>query len=781
MKNSFFIAFLILLPSLLFSQSGPDSTTCPAYYTLTGIVTDSDTREALIFASVYIRELRRGAVTDEKGRYTIANICPGTYTAVCTHIGCQPLEAQILIHDNTTKDFDLPHKAMSLDVLVVADKKTEQKSTQSKSEITGRELEKSRGLPLGEALKSVPGVSTLQTGASVSKPVIHGMHSNRVLVLNNGVRQEGQQWGAEHAPEVDPFIAGRLSVVKGAGSVRYGSDAIAGVVLVEPRPLRDSAGIGGELNLVGYSNGRQGVVSGILEGKPSRLSPLSWRVQGTLKKGGNIRAPRYYLRNTGSEELNFSLATGYTRDNYGAELFYSQFNTTLGIFSGSHIGNLTDLQNAFNRPEPADKAGFSYDIARPYQHIEHELLKARFFYRNRAGRLVFQYARQYNLRYEYDRHRPLNDSLAGLDRPDLNLEITTHTGELLFEHAPLGTFTGSLGVSGVVQGNTYTGRYFIPNFRNQAGGVFAVERWRAGDLTLEAGLRYDYRQMEVFRFESGQLVSPLYRFRNVSGSIGGIYSFSREISLNFDMGTAWRPPAINELFSDGLHHGAASVERGNRNLNAEKAYTAAASLKKEGSRKLNAELGVYYSYIGNFIYLSPELPPTLTIKGAFPTFVYRQVDARFHGADLSAGYLLSRRLTLSGKASVVRAFNLTEGEFLIFMPSDRASAELRYDFPGNKAVRNGYLSVSLGGVSRQHRAPAGDYVSPPAGYLLAGIDAGATFFPGGQEIEAEIEITNLFNTSYRDYLDRFRYYTDAMGRNIKLRLKIPLEWKRKKR
>ncbi|MBL0052920.1 MAG: hypothetical protein IPP29_16105 [Bacteroidetes bacterium] len=185
--------------------------------------------------------------------------------------------------------------------------------------------------------------------------------------------------GIEHAPEVDPFIANKLSVIKGANSIRYGSDAIAGVILIETKPLRDSAGIGGELNLIGMTNGRAGTASAYLEGNFKKLNPLSWRVQGTLKQGGNISAPDYILVNTGLKEYNFSYALGWKKKNYGAEIFYSQFNTTFGIFSASHIGNLTDLNKAFNSPVPLETGTFTYKIGRPFQHTEHELFKLKSF------------------------------------------------------------------------------------------------------------------------------------------------------------------------------------------------------------------------------------------------------------------------------------------------------------------------------------------------------------------------------------------------------------------
>src|SRR5690606_17610964 len=197
---------------------------------------------------------------------------------------------------------------------------------------SARELNQSRGKSLGESLKSIAGVTSLNTGNNVSKPVIHGLHSDRVLVLNNGIRQEGQQWGSEHAPEIDPFIAKNISVIKGAESIRYGANAIAGVVLVEPHQLRDSAGINGELNTVGASNGKSGVASAMLEGNIGKLKGLSWRLQGTTKQSGNIHTPDYFMKNTGVKEQNFSWALGFNQPKYGLKLFYSQFNSDIGIF-----------------------------------------------------------------------------------------------------------------------------------------------------------------------------------------------------------------------------------------------------------------------------------------------------------------------------------------------------------------------------------------------------------------------------------------------------------------
>jgi len=123
--------------------------------------------------------------------------------------------------------------------------KRDQITTAIKTILSGAELEATRGLSLGESLKSIAGVNSLQTGPSISKPVIHGVYSNRVLIMNNGVRQEGQNWGNDHAPEIDPFIATKVTVIKGAASIRYGSDAIGGAILLDPKDLPAQPGIGG--------------------------------------------------------------------------------------------------------------------------------------------------------------------------------------------------------------------------------------------------------------------------------------------------------------------------------------------------------------------------------------------------------------------------------------------------------------------------------------------------------------------------------------------------------
>ena len=639
-------------------------------------------------------------------------------------------------------------------------------------------MNQSRGESLGESLKTITGVTTLNTGSSISKPVIHGLHSDRVLILNNGIRQEGQQWGNEHAPEIDPYIANKLSVIKGADGIRYGANAIAGVVLVEPRALRDSTGINGEFNLAGATNGRLGVSSATLDGNIGKLNGLSWRLQGTLKRSGNVNAPNYYLKNTGLKEYNFSWALGFNKEKYGIETFYSKFNTDIGIFSAAHIGNLTDFQRAIEAEEPLESADFTYEINRPFQHIEHELFKVKAYWlTGDFGKLNVVYARQYNLRQEYDKHLPRNDSIAALNLPELQFEITTHLGELSWKQNKNGAFNTQIGIATINQANTFEGREFIPAFRKYGTGVFLIEKWRSKNfkLELEAGLRYDYIYQQVYKWNRvrREYNTYDYTYNNVSGSVGAIYKPNDKLTTRVNFGMAWRPPNVSELFSNGLHHGAAAVEYGDTNLIAERAYNTVVAIDYVNKGFL-IQIEGYYNRINDFIYLKPTLPATLTIRGAFPTFNYTQVDAALTGVDLKVSYQLTNHLIWTGKTAFLNTYNLTASEWLVGMPANRFENILTYEFLKINQLTDVYLEAGIQSVLKQSQVPANsDYSDPPNAYnlLSAGMGLGIPIAKK-QKLIVNFKIKNLLNTTYRDYLNRFRYYADEMGRNYTLKLKL---------
>ncbi len=774
LSNKLFSVFVIVL--LGFTTQAQQKDNC--HFSLSGKIVDEHDQTVLMFANIYIKELEKGAVSDTNGNYVIQNLCEGTYTITVSHVGCETITTTITIKGDTKKNFFPEHHAEELKQFALVEEAYVEEQTVARKELSIEELNQSRGKSLGESLKQLPGVTTLNTGNSISKPVIHGMHSDRVLILNNGIRQEGQQWGNEHAPEIDPFIANKLSVIKGAEGIRYGANAIAGVVLVEPGALRDSSGINGELNLAGATNGKLGVSSVMLEGNIGKLHGLSWCIQGTLKRSGNVNTPNYYMKNTGLKEYNFSWALGYLKPKYGVETFYSQFNSDIGIFAAAHIGNLTDLQRAIEAEVPLESADFTYEINRPLQHIEHELFKVKsYLSTGEVGKLELVYARQYNLREEYDKHLPRKDSLAALNLPELQFEITTHTGNLTWTQNRIGAFKSQLGLSGIYQANTYEGREFIPAFVKYSFGAFFIEKWRTSDskLELEAGLRYDniYQQVYKWSKQEKRYRTPEFIFNNVSGSIGAIYKPTESLTARINYGMAWRPPNVSELFSNGVHHGAAAVEIGDTNLVAEKAHNTILGLDYIGDKWL-IQAEVYYNYINNFIYLKPVLPATLTIRGAFPTFKYEQINATFTGVDFKTAYRFYKSIAWKGKASFLRAYNLNTQEGIVGIPANRFENALEYKVEKYSMFKDIYFELGFQNVLKQTNVPDScDYLAPPNAYGLMHFKTGFTISTWKQQkIMVDFEISNLLNTAYRDYLNRFRYYADEIGRNYSLKLKM---------
>ncbi|GAB3974382.1 TonB-dependent receptor [Spirosoma terrae] len=769
---------------------------------LTGRILGADNHEPLTGATVYIRELATGAVADSAGNFQVLSVCPGRYTIDFQFVGYKTIDQTIIVRNDSTLSLApialLPDSETLREVVVTEHRSEAQQLLQNQAALSGNALEATRGQSLGESLKALPGLYSIQTGPSISKPVIHGLYSNRILTLNNGVRQEDQQWGSEHAPQIDQFLAAQLTVIKGAASIKYGSDAIGGVILVEPKAMPTVPGLRSEVNLVGGTNGRQGTVSGLMEQAfTNKLAGLSWRLQGTLKRVGYAKTPNYYLENSSYLENSFAGTVKYTKQRIGAELFYSQFYTKVGLFRGAQVGSLADFYAAIARPEPLSQPGFSYDLGRPYQQVQHDLLKAKAFIRSeRLGMLTLTVAHQQNVRREYD-----IQSFSRVTDPELYLKLVTQTADLIWEHQPIktangGQLSGSVGFNGITQGNVRRFLFLIPNYRNYGGGVYALERYAHDRWTLEGGIRYDYRWLRAyFLDETTKLTTEKTRdWSNVTGSLGTTYQLTSKLMLSGNVSTAWRAPTVSDLYSNGLHQSAVAYEQGNPDLNPEQAYNLNVSVEYSSDR-LYVDMGIYNNWINNYIYLKPDSVPIIRQRGAFPAYTYNQVRATFRGLDATVRYKLTSQLTLTSKTSLLFAYDHTNRDYLVYIPANHTENGLRYDFE-KPASRQGritdvYLSVNHQYVARQNRVPmvtqreengqiifTGDFAPPPPAYSLIGAEVGFSCKVGSNPMNVILMGTNLLNQSYRDYLDRFRYFADEPGRNIMLKVKLPLVFAR---
>ncbi len=741
---------------------------------LRGHITEGIRREPLAYASVFVREAGKSTLSDESGYFEVTDLCEdSSYTVEVSHVECAHLVQIVRVHENATFDFNLDHDAVLKEVIIV-EKALAPAPAQAQATVSQIDLDATRGASLAETLRKLPGVSVLSTGATIGKPVIQGLHSNRIAIVNNNVVLEGQQWGREHAPEIDPFSAGKIMVIKGAAGVRYGPGAMGGAVILEPEPLRKQPGLGGWISAAGNSNGRGGVLSGAADWHHPR-APLALRAQATLKRSGNLRAPDYFLHNTGLAEYDLAVSAGWRKNRWEFESGISSFNLQTGILRSAHVGNLTDLQLAIASDIPLNNQNrFTYAIDRPFQQASHLTVRNKAVQRiDDTWKLTGQHVFQYNRRREYD---VVRSSGSASMRPQLSFQLWTNTLDAAVEHQPVRHWQGGIGVQAIQQTNFVGRGGLIPDYNALGGSVWLMERRRRypQPWEFELGARYDYRHTSATSTGSLNNIDTLVHFGNASGTAGVIYHFNRYCSVTFNSGLAWRPPHVNELFARGVHHGAGTFEQGNPDLISEKAWNNNLSFRLS-SDDWNINLSAFSNRIRDFIYLDPQNTFVLTVRGAFPAYFYRQADAVLNGLDGSASIPLGKSLHFEPGFSIIRGRRTTDApadDWLPLMPADGYQYAMRWTKSGSDK-RESYIRIGGTTVLNQTRIPAAGLLKPaPAVYTLVNLDGTLQLKAGENPLELGVTVSNLLNTRYRDYMNFFRFYADEPGINISLRLKL---------
>ena len=718
-------------------------------------------------------------VSDSNGKVSIPKLSQGKYPIKVNYLGFLDYEAIITIPAPNPYRVTMQEEVNQLAGTTLIGHVA--KPVTATVAIDKPKLQQKSGEELAKVLTTVTGVSMIQTGATIAKPVIHGLHSNRILILNNEVRQEGQQWGADHAPEIDPAVADRIAVVTGADAVRYGSDALGGVVVITPNKLPYGDGLHGQISPSFASNGRKTATTLKLESGVPHLHHWAWRLQGTLKRSGDIHTADYMLNNTAAAEANFSAAIGMQQETGAAELFYSRYENESSVFYGSHIGNLDDLLARFEIGHPLTTYPFSYSIQAPKQKVVHHLLKAKaYYFLPFGGKLTAQYAFQKDIRQEF--------SVRRLDRtriPALNMWLTTHLAEVFWENMEAPHWKTLLGGSFSLQDNYNqpgTGVVpVIPNFASVGYGAFAIEKYHKDNWNAEAGLRYDYKYLSADGYDMySQRYGGEHNFHNITYSLGGAWQATPYSSLSSNIGVAWRAPQVNELYSSGLHHGAGTYNLGEASLSPETGAKWITSLSyNHPDRGVRLTADAYVQLIKNYIYDYPTGEVRTLFSGVYPIFQYTQADAFFHGVDIDASVRLAKwgalaqSLSYGLRGSVVFANELKTHRYFPFIPAPRLSQSLEWKSQPKGLFQSLEASIGHTFVAKQTRfEPSQELVATtPDAYHLFEAAIGGTIAIGEQQtLSVRLSAENLFNQLYKEYTNRFRYYAHDLGRNVYLRL-----------
>lgn len=794
----FFIGLFIVLGSYGYSQN--------CNFTFLGELKDFHDGTSMSAANIYIKELDKYVVSDLDGKFKIENLCAGTLTLTISHIGCETKTVSYVINNDVFKTIFLEHHLEELNE-VVLNSTIKSESTSIETSINKSLLESYSDKSLGDALNTISGVSSLNTGNTIVKPMIHGLHSSRLLIVNNNVRLFDQEWGDEHAPNIDINSSNRIEVVKGANTLKYGSDAVGGLILIKPQryALKDS--LFGSTMLSLNSNGFGGNINSELV--KTYKSGFYAKLQSSYKRFGDFRAPDYYLTNSGLKSINASLRFGYNSFEKGFDAYYSVVKNDVAILASSHIGNVNDLVAAINNEEPRIIEDFSYDIDNPRQSILHHLGKVEAYKRfKNLGKLTVQYDLQINRRKEFDLRRgdrkniPVIDLRLFTNTLQSNLQID-YFDNLKIDTGMLVRYQQNDAVSG-------TGTNpLIPDYDRYEASVYAIGDYDLSATSkISAGIRYDFSRIEASKrynitdwreiynydelfpqFETNDidnsriLTHPEFTYHNISANLGYYKQFENDLSLYFNYGLATRVPNPSELFSDGLHHSAARIEIGQLTIDKEVAHKFAASFERKNNN-FGFVVSPYYKYINDYIQLIP-IGITTTIRGAFPVWEYNQVNAQIFGVDIDVNKRISQNLDYNGSISLLQGDNLTEDIPLILMPATNFTNSISYK---NEELNQLAISLTLKTVLQQKRYPDYNFFtfnpitqedvyvdisSTPSTYSLFGLRSSMQFkaFKKGS-LKIEFNIENIFNTSYREHLNRLRYFSDELGRNFNLKIKI---------
>jgi iron complex outermembrane receptor protein len=770
--------------------------------TLSGKVTDAQTGESLSGASVYLAEARIGTSTDTAGFYTLKNIPAGHYTIEVSYSGFNTFVTHMDVLSSTAKNFSIApsvKEQTGVTVTGVAHATSIRNAPVPVTVMRKQDMLQTPATNIIDLIARQPGVSQVSTGPAVSKPVIRGLGFNRVVVVNDGVRQEGQQWGEEHGVEIDELSVNRAEVLKGPASLMYGSDALAGVVnFITNVPVPEGTIRGNVYSNYQSNNslvGLNGNVTGNLNG-------VNWNAYATTRSAGDYQN-KYDGRvlNSRFKEKNFGGYVGLNRSWGFSHLIFSAFNQDLGLIEGRRESTTGKFLLYADTPLERLATGSDYDGRTPvvpYQNVRHYKIISDNNFNLGRNRVKLNLAFQDNLRKEFGEAEEPGTA-------NLFFDLKTFNYNLQWTLPQIKDWQTTFGVSGMQQSNQNKGEEtIIPSYNLFDIGAFVFMQRFFKTTTLTGGFRFDNRNIHSKELMEGGVAkfSPFTRnFSNLSGSGGISYHPSDLLTLKANVAKGFRAPALSELASNGAHEGTARYEIGQQNLRSEKSFQADAGVELDYLH-FTLSLNLFYNHIRDYIFYrrleSLHGGDSLIVQNGeeFQAFQFNQNTANLRGVEVQLDLHPHPLdwLHFENTFSFVRGtFNeaLDGSNNLPQIPAARLISELRASFKKTgKRLRNLYFLLETNTVFNQNH-PFTGYNTETAtpGYVLLNSGVGTDFVSkkGGTLASLHFALNNISDVAYQEHLNRLKY-TDVnnatgrqgvfnMGRNFSVKLNVPINFK----
>ncbi|WP_067147902.1 TonB-dependent receptor [Pseudotamlana agarivorans] len=756
-----------------------------------GFVVDEKTLQPIEGVNIIVEN--GYAISTEKGEFNIKNLLNKSYQLKISFVG---YETQTITISPPFKMLDIHLKESTTileEVEIVGHSKhrREKESSVSSVSVDKTFLHENRENSLMQTLEKIPGVSTINIGSGQSKPVIRGLGFNRVAVVQNGIKHEAQQWGADHGLEIDQYGIENVQIIKGPISLLYGSDAIAGVVNIKAPPVPLNHTFSGSVNLLGESNND---LIGVSSGIAYRKDKWFYRGRLTYRDYGDYKVPtdkvvydnyvfdlhKNYLRNTAGKEANASASIGYVDGDFQSETFISNVNGKNGFFANAHGLEV--------RVSDIDYDKSNRDIDLPYHSVNHFKITNTTCFLIEDHHINIDLGFQNNYREERSEPVPHGYMPKPADSKERSFNKNTYSLNVTDMFYPFNHHEFIAGLNVEYQDNNIGGSGFlIPEYNRFAVGAFIFDKYEINKkLFLQAGLRFDYGVYNTFDYydwypskvddgNGGTTDEYLQRskaanlhFGNVSGSVGLSY-IADKTTYKFNIGKSFRMPLANELASDGVNYHMYRYEKGNIDLDPEESYQIDLDINHTTDHGY-VTFSPFVNFFDNFIYLNP----TPDYYETQQVYEYTQSKVFRFGGEISAGTTLFHKLELDVSTQYVysRQTSGPKKDFTIpFSPPLSGLVSVGYQFQDASIFQAPKVVVSYIITADQNE------IVPPEktteGYQVFNLSflLQIATISSEKPLEIRFKLNNIFNTKYYNHTSFYRLIdVPEAGRNVSISL-----------
>ncbi len=778
-------------------------------YVLEGEITDQN-NQTLPGASLMLYPVKKGTVSNENGIFQISGLQAGSYVVEISFVGYNTMVDTIIIRKNTRYDARLSVAHLNLQEVVISNNYTEKRKREEtlNIEIVNDDyLKQNLGGSLMNSLERLPGVSTIAIGSGQSKPLIRGLGFNRVVVVENNIKHEAQQWGSDHGLEFDQYAVDNVEVIKGPASLMYGSDAIGGVIDMKTRKLPEKNSFGGLVDLTVKSNNELVGTSLSLYGRKDWFFA---NIRATYIDYGDYKVPidsvdiysyraalyKNYLRNTAGYEKNLHLTFGVLKNGFQSKFHISSVNSKSGFFANAHGLEPRNVDTGTH-----DKS--SRDINYPYQKVNHFKVINTTRYQWEKTKLELDLGFQRNFRQEWSQYvshgympaifpNTLNFD-ADLER---EFEKYVYSGNVKFSHRFSDQTEATFGTNSEYQDNKIDGRGFIiPAYQQFTLGGFAFARHNFSEISgIQLGIRYDFGNIETTEYydwflspveENGnttleylQRAENINRnFSNLTWSVG--YNYNPEHwTFKANIGKSFRMPIAKELAANGVNYHRFSYEVGDADLSPEISYQLDVGLEYQ-SKKFAIGATPFVNYFSNYIYLNPTSEHDRLYGNGNQVFYYTESEVIRYGGEIHAHYELLKNLQLGLIGEYVYSEQLSgekKGFTLPFSPPASAIFNVKYQRRKLEFIENAYFSFDYRVTASQNDIVPPE--EPTNGYQVINLGLGGNIPMRKQNINISMQVQNLLNTKYFNHTSFYRLINvPEPGRNFIVNVSIPFSGK----